>query len=196
MSEVLIRCPEHGVISVPSPVYGPGAAVAFQDSATQCWCGRSVPILDGQYTWPAQEGKPIRFVPTRAEAERLRKVLTWAQEHRGDPRIPEETIARRLEEAIEADAPALARAVDWVKADARKDPVKWVGLLLTILGVVLSMLPGDGIDQETLEQAIQDAAEAAVEEYAAREAPASDDAVQPDSGSSQRAQPPGLREME
>ncbi|MEV7758360.1 hypothetical protein AB0O16_14530 [Microbacterium sp. NPDC089180] len=156
MSQVLVRCPVHGIQSAGG-MFGGDASVIFRNVGLSCpvpGCRQTASMLEGEYEFRDSLRLPTLFTPTPAEARRLRNVLIWAQAEAASDRRPAEAIAATIERTLEKDAPAVAGWLSAFKGPVSANAAAWLAVLLAILMWVTS--GSDGLTPEDVSRIVEE----------------------------------------
>lgn len=155
MSGPIVDCPEHGIQQANSGIgIENSTGVTILNSRVRCpKCGLVSRVIDGTYS---EHGGVLTavLVPTPAQAMKLRAVLEWAEQEIQKPDADPEVLRTKVRRVFGREMPSLLEALDKLKSPNTMAALTWLGMMLTLGGMVFSA-QGESISMDDIRQVVE-----------------------------------------
>lgn len=156
MPGVVVECPEHGFLESDFLNHSDGARIIVTRSAIPCpVCGRGAAVVDGDYTSDGEGNLRATLWLTREQDLRLRAALIRAKQRQVRGASDEEA-AQQLEDSLVEAVPQAKSVLDAFKGERGMATATWLGVLISLVTVFLTLTSDNGISEQDLERILDE----------------------------------------
>lgn len=119
-------------------------------------CGEHAEVISGVFSDDRRGNVSAKLFLTPSQRERLKRSLSFVQQELAKPEPDEERAVRVLEATIEANAPATQPFLAAARAQFRDNPSGWIGVLIALISLFVSIGANQGISPDQLEQILDE----------------------------------------